>query len=163
MDYAIGHEDIGQDNFGAVDKDITISNRDGQTPSVPGRQRGAVRQCGAVSNGSVHDYLTVSGRTASLPSRLTVIIKNTSQLFRSQICRGRTNVLESIVVWDEHGDVFSRIDRIDQLRRLQSTYGRAQSSLLRRHRDFQRFCQHPIDDVDYTTGEVYILQSVSKS
>ena len=87
-----------------------------------------------------------------------MVSKNAGNVLGAEVAKRRSNVLESLVVGGENGDVGSVVDGVKQIGRIDgSTEGR-ESSSGKCVGSVLGNSQHSVNDVNHTTSKVYILR-----
>ncbi len=110
VDNTVGDEDVGGDNASVVHKDATITNGDGKLLSVGGGESSAVLKSGRVANSALGD---------------DVVGKDASNVLSAEVTKSRADVLESLVVGSEDGDVGSVVDSVQQVGRIDGSTERS--------------------------------------
>ena len=105
---------------------------------------GAVGQRAAVCDGAVDD----------------VVLQDGGSLLSSEVAQGRANVLKRSVVGGEDGQVGGRVDGLGEVGGVNCTQERTQASFLSDHADVRGNGEEAIDDMDHTTVECNVLQSI---
>jgi hypothetical protein len=140
VDDTVGNEDIRGDNTGTVDKNLSVSNGDGQVCTVSGLEGSSVGQRAAVAHSTGND----------------VVGKDAGYLLSGKVGKAGTDSLESSVVGSEDGNILGGVDGVDEVGRVESAGERSQTCGKSGLGGGLGQSKDSVNDVDYTTGEVNI-------
>jgi hypothetical protein len=146
MDNTVGNENIGSNDARAVNEDTATVDGDSQVLAVQSLEHGAILQARAV---------------AGLHSNDRMIGENVLDLVGSEASESATDSLERGVVWRENGDVRGGVNGAEEGGCVKGTTERAQTSSGESVGSHQGQSKDRVDDVNDTSGEIYILRSVN--
>jgi hypothetical protein len=144
VQHAVGEQDIGGDDAGAVHEDLAIDEGDGDVAAAQSGD-GAVGQRAAVGDGAVDD----------------MVLQDGSGFFGGEIAQGGADVLERFVVWGEDGQVGGGVDCFCEVGCVDCTEESAKTGFLGDGADVRRDCEEAVDDVDDAAVECNVLTIVS--
>lgn len=147
VDNTVGNENVGSDDTSVVHEDTALTDSNGKLLSVGSRESSTVLEGRRVANTALSD---------------DVVGKDAASVLSAEVAESRADVLESLVVGCEDGDVRCVVNGVEQLGRVDgSTEGnkvcsrKGIGSVLREG-------QNTVDDVDHTTSEVHVLRLLAE-
>lgn len=142
MEDTVGEQDVGGDDAGAVYKDFTVDNGDGDVVAAESGDC-AVGKRAAVGDGAVDD----------------VVLQDRGGFFGGQVGEGGANVLEGGVVWCEDGQIGGGCDGFGEAGCVDGTEEGAETGFLSDGADVRREGEQTIDNVDHSTikGNVLVV------
>ena len=138
----VGEQDVGGDDAGAVHKDFTFDDGDGDVVAAEGRD-GAVGQRAAVGDCAVDD----------------VVLQDRGGFFGGEVGEGGADVLEGGVVGGEDGEVRGGGDSFGKAGCVDCTEEGAETGFLSDGADVRREGEEPVDNVDDSTVEGNVLMA----
>jgi len=146
VDDTVGNENVRGDDASTVDKDLSVSNGDGQVGAVYGLEGGAVGQAAAVTDSAGNN----------------VVGKDACDLLGGEVTKTGADGLESSVAGGEDGDILGGVDGLNKVGSGKSSSEGRQTSGDGSVGSSLGDGKDSVDDVDNTAGESNILETISR-